>query len=80
MKTEQKDVNQLWAQFKIYLRGELGWYQTMNYQKMTGPEFVKEYGDKMSAEFRFFMLNNVQIVSRQCDDYAIYFVGEEIPK
>lgn len=76
---EAARLNQLWEQFKTYLKKEIGWYETYNYKPMTGVEFCQAYGDKMSEEFKKFMLTNVQIVNRQCDSYAIYFVGEEIP-
>lgn len=74
------DYNQLWQDFKRFLRAEIGWYETYNYKPMTAPEFIAEYGDKMSAEFKAFMSDNVLLVNRQCDSYAIYFIGETIPK
>lgn len=74
------NYDKLWEQFKKYLKTEIGWYETYNYKPMTGAEFVTEYGEKMSAEFKTFMLDNVQIVNRQCDTYAIYFTGEVVPK
>jgi hypothetical protein len=75
---ETPDYKAMWEQFQAFLLAEIGWYETYNYKPMTGVEFVTEYGDKMSPEFKKFMTDNVQIVNRQCDAYAIYFVGEEI--
>jgi len=79
MKTKQ-DYDQLWAQFKDYLKKEIGWYETPIYTPMTGDEFVNRLGKYMSDEFKTFMKENVILVNRQCDAYAIYFTGEEIPK
>jgi hypothetical protein len=73
------NYNELWTQFKAYLRAEIGWYETYNYKPMTGAEFVAEYGSQMSEAFKAFMLENVQLVNRQCDQYAIFFTGEQIP-
>jgi hypothetical protein len=78
MNDQKPDYAKLWEQFKAFLKAEIGWYETYNYRPMTGQEFVDEYGEKMSAEFKAFMIENVQVVNRQCDNYAIYFTGEEI--
>jgi hypothetical protein len=72
------NYDNLWDQFKKYLKAEIGWYETYNYRPMNAVEFVAEYGDKMSDGFKAFMLKNVLLVNRQCDSYSIYFVGETI--
>jgi hypothetical protein len=74
------NYSELWEQFKIYLRAEIGWYETYNYRPMTAQEFIAEYGAQMSDAFKAFMLEHVQLVNRQCDSYAIYFTGETIPE
>jgi hypothetical protein len=73
------NYNELWTQFKAYLHAEIGWYETYNYRPMTGAEFVAEHGAQMSEAFKAFMIDNVQLVNRQCDQYAIFFTGEQIP-
>ncbi len=80
MKTATTDYGTLWNQFKAFLKKEIGWYETYNYRPMTAAEFIAEHGKQMSDEFKTFMSENVLLVNRQCDSYAIYFVGEEIPK
>lgn len=78
MKTE-KEYAQMWGDFKNFLRSEIGWYETDNYKPMTAIQFIESYGNKMTDKFKSFMKTNVQLVSRQCDSYSIYFVGESIP-
>jgi hypothetical protein len=73
-------LHQLWEQFKIFIRKEIGWYNTYNYRPMTPAEFIENHGAEMSDEFKEFMTTNVQLVNRQCDSYAIYFIGEKIPE
>lgn len=74
------DYKQLWEQFKKHLKAEIGWYNTYNYRPMNAEEFIAEHGDNMSEEFKAFMRDNVILVNRQCDSYAIYFKGETIPE
>lgn len=76
---ETIDYNKLWEQFKKFLKTEIGWYETYNYKPMNAEEFIQTYGEKMSDGFKSFMRENVLIVNRQCDTYAIYFIGEQIP-
>lgn len=77
---KKMDYSAMWEQFKKFLKAEIGWYETYNYRPMTGAEFVAEHGAKMSPEFKAFMTENVQLVNRQCDNYAIFFTGEQIPQ
>jgi hypothetical protein len=79
-KTEYRDYAKLWEQFKIYLKKEIGWYEVATYKPMNAQEFIAEHGKQMSDEFKTFMTDNVLLVNRQLDAYAIYFVGEEIPQ
>ena len=80
MKTTERNYSQLWEQFKSFIKKEIGWYETYNYRPMNASEFIAEHGNKMTPEFKAFMTDNVLLVNRQCDNYSIYFVGEEIPK
>ncbi len=75
---EKIDYDQLWNQFKVFLKKEIGWYETYNYKSMNATEFIDTYGEKMSSDFKQFMKENVLLVNRQCDSYAIFFVGEQI--
>ena len=79
MRKTEREYLELWEQFKTYLKKEIGWYSTATYQPMTGRRFVQEHGKNMSLEFKAFMIDNVVLVNRQLDSYAIYFVGEDIP-
>lgn len=74
------DYSLLWEQFKVFIKKEIGWYETYNYRQMNAEQFIETHGDKMSEAFKSFMTENVLLVNRQCDSYAIYFIGEEIPK
>lgn len=76
----ERNYDQLWQQFKVFVRKEIGWYNTFNYKPMDAIEFIETYGQQMSDEFKQFMINNVLLVNRQCDQYSIYFVGETIPQ
>ncbi len=51
------------------------WYEVMNYETFTGQTFADTYSKNMTPEERTWIKKNVGRIQRQCDGYAVEWIG-----